>query len=126
MLAGLVSIPGFWSNKEEFFLHEWIKMPKKWIDPLKEANATKVALNSGIKSYKQVAAENGMDWREQIDDMAEVLEYASERGIGLGGVLFDGKLKEEKEGPGGQGNNGGDADASSGDGKDGSTDTGQG
>ncbi|MEZ3423186.1 MAG: phage portal protein [Lachnospiraceae bacterium] len=126
VLAGLVSIPGFWSNKEEFFLHEWIKMPKKWIDPLKEANATKVALNSGIKSYKQVAAENGMDWREQIDDMAEVLEYASEKGIGLGGVLFDGKLKEEKEGPGGQGNNGGDADASSGDGKDGSTDTGQG
>ena len=57
-------------------------MPKKWIDPLKEANATKVALNSGIKSYKQVAAENGMDWREQIDDMAEVLEYASEKGIG--------------------------------------------
>lgn len=99
VLAGLVQIPGFWSDKESFFLHEWIKMPKKWIDPLKEANATKTALNSGIKSYKQVAAENGMDWREQIDDMAEVLEYASGKGIELGGVLFDGKLQENKKEP---------------------------
>lgn len=72
-------------------------MPKKWIDPLKEANATKIAMNYGIKTYKQIAAENGMDWRAQIDDMVEVLEYASEKGIELGGVIFDGKLQEEKE-----------------------------
>ena len=98
VLAGLVSIPNFWENKEDYLSHEWIKMPKKWIDPLKEANATKTALNFGIKTYKQIAAENGTDWRTQIDDMAEVLEYASEKGMDLGGVLFDGKLKGEKEG----------------------------
>lgn len=64
---------------------------------MKEASATKTALNSGVKTYKQVAAENGMDWRAQIDDTAEVLEYARKKGIDLGGVLFDGKLQEEKE-----------------------------
>lgn len=64
---------------------------------MKEASATKTALNSGVKTYKQVAAENGMDWRSQIDDMAEVLEYGKSKGIDLGGVLFDGKLQEEKE-----------------------------
>lgn len=97
VLAGLVSIPQFWENKEEYLAHKWIKMPKKWIDPLKEASSTKIAMNYGIKTYKQIAAENGTDWRTQIDDMAEVLEYASEKGINLGGVLFDGKLKAEKE-----------------------------
>ena len=93
ILAGIVSIPEFWGKKENYFSHEWIKMPKKWIDPLKEANATKIAMNYGIKTYKQIAAENGMDWRAQIDDMVEVLE----KGIELGGVIFDGKLQEEKE-----------------------------
>ena len=56
VLAGLVSIPNFWENKEDYLSHEWIKMPKKWIDPLKEANATKTALNFGIITYKQIAA----------------------------------------------------------------------
>lgn len=97
VLSGKVSIPGFWDDKEEYFEHEWIKKPKPWIDPLKEASATKTALNSGVKTYKQVAAENGMDWRTQIDDMAEVLEYATKKGIDLRGVLYDGKLQEEKE-----------------------------
>lgn len=97
VLSRKVSIPGFWENKEEYFEHEWIKKPKPWIDPMKEASATKTALNSGVKTYKQVAAENGMDWRAQIDDTAEVLEYARKKGIDLGGVLFDGKLQEEKE-----------------------------
>lgn len=94
VLAGKVEVSGFWDSKEEFFLHEWIKKPKPWIDPMKEASATKTALNSGVKTYKQVAAENGVDWRTQIDDMAEVLAYAGAKGIDLGGVLFDGKLQE--------------------------------
>lgn len=97
VLSGKVDIPGFWKSKEDYFTHEWIKKPKPWIDPMKEASATKTALNSGVKTYKQVAAENGMDWRSQIDDMAEVLEYGKSKGIDLGGVLFDGKLQEEKE-----------------------------
>ena len=53
-----------------------------------------------MKTYKQIAAENGTDWRTQIDDMAEVLEYAAEKGIDLGGVIFDGKLQQESEGEG--------------------------
>ena len=99
-LAGLIPVADFWENKEDYFIHEWIKQPKKWIDPQKEAGATKTALNTGIKTYKQIAAENGTDWRTQIDDMAEVLEYANEKGIDLGGVFYDGKLSggtEESE-----------------------------
>lgn len=97
VLSGLVSISDFWEKKEDFFLHEWIKMPKRWIDPLKEANATKTALCSGIKTFKQVAAENGADWREQIDDMAEVVEYAATKGIDFQSILFGNGGKEEAE-----------------------------
>ena len=89
VLAGVVKINDFWSKKEVYMNHEWIQAPKAWIDPYKEANATKIALASGQKTYKQIAAENGRDWREQIDDMAEVLKYGKEKGIDLGGVIFE-------------------------------------
>lgn len=93
VVNGLVKIADFWDKKDEYFSHEWIKQPKKWIDPQKESSATKTALNTGQKTYKQIAAEGGRDWRRQIDDMAEVLEYAQSKGIDFGGVMFDGKLQ---------------------------------
>lgn len=96
-LAGLVKRAGYWNDKEPYTEHAWIKQPKAWIDPLKEASATKTALNYGIKTFKQVAAENGRDWKAQIDDIAEVNEYALKKGMDLGGVLF-GKPKEAEAG----------------------------
>lgn len=96
-LAGLLNGKGFWRDRSRYMAHEWIKQPKAWIDPLKEANATRTALNYGIKTFKQVAAENGRDWKAQIDDMAEVNDYAKTKGLNLEGVLFDGKLAPEKE-----------------------------
>ena len=109
VLCGAISIPKFWNEKDKFLSHEWIQEPKPWIDPYKESNANKIALQTGQKTYKQIAAESGRDWRTQIDDMAEVLEYGKTKGIDLGGVLFG--IKEENtpepdddEGNGGKSN----------------------
>ena len=66
--------------------------------PAKEAGANKTALQSGIKSFKQISAEQGCDWKEQIDDMAEVAAYAKEKGIQIGGVK-DVDTAEEKQKP---------------------------
>jgi capsid protein len=93
-LAGYIEDVNFWEKKETYFRHEWVAAPKRWIDPQKEANANKTALQTGVRTYKQIAAEQGRDWRDQIDDMAEVLEYAKAKGIDLGGVIF-GQKKEE-------------------------------
>ncbi|MDU5101404.1 MAG: phage portal protein [Clostridium butyricum] len=93
-LSGKIDFKEFWNNKEIYLKHEWIKAPKRWIDPLKEANANKIALQTGQKTFKQIAAENGKDWKEQIDEFNEVLQYAKDQGIDLGGVIF-GKKGEE-------------------------------
>lgn len=89
VLAEKLRIPDFWQNKDEYFLHSFVKPPKPWIEPGKETTATKTALQTGQKTFKQVAAENGADWRQQIDDICEVLEYAKENhNIDLGGVIL--------------------------------------
>lgn len=96
VLAGAISAPGFWEGrKNEYFRHSFEKPPKDWIDPSKEATATKIALMTGQKTFKQIAAENGADWRKQIDDICEVLEYAREKhGVDLGGVILGQKKSD--------------------------------
>lgn len=95
-LSGKLQIKDFWNKKTEYFKHEWIKAPKKWIDPSKEANANKIALSTGQKTFKQIAAENGKDWKEQIEEINDILVYAKELGIDLGGVLFGKSIQSEE------------------------------
>lgn len=96
VLSGLIEIKDFWSNKEAYFEHTWIQAPKRWIDPLKESNANKIAMQTGQKTFKQICAENGMDWRECIDEMAAVLEYGKEKNVEIGGVMFGEKYNKQK------------------------------
>lgn len=86
VLSGKLKIPDFWENKQKYLWNEWVAPARKWIDPLKEANANKIAMSSCQKTFQQIAAENGKDWREQIDDIAAAQEYASEKGLTLFGV----------------------------------------
>lgn len=111
-LAGLLKKAGYWTDKDAFYVHEWIKQPKAWIDPLKEASATKTALNYGIKTFKQVAAENGRDWKAQIDDIVEVNAYAKSKGLDFEEVIFSAK-KEQKPDPEGN-DDGAEGDAAQG------------
>ena len=114
VLAGAISVPDFWNRKDDYFLHTFNKPPKDWIDPAKEATATKTALQTGQKTFKQIAAENGSDWRKQVDDICEVLLYAKKKhGVDLGGVilgqkksdgLYEGEDDPPPPGQGGDGN----------------------
>lgn len=87
-LTGIFHMPNFFNDRQKYLKHNWVSSPKKWIDPAKEANANKIALQTGQKTFKQIAAENGKDWREQIDEMSEVIMYGNLKGLKLGGVIF--------------------------------------
>lgn len=88
VLCGLFSIPDFWERKEDYLNHAWISAPKKWIDPQKESAADRIALQSGQKTFQDLQAEKGRDWKEVVDEMAEAVEYAKAKGIDLGGIIF--------------------------------------
>lgn len=88
VLSGAVNIPDFWNKKSVYFAHQWARAPKAWIDPLKEANANKIAVQTGQKTFQQIAAENGTDWKTQIEEMADVVKYARELGFEIGGVIY--------------------------------------
>lgn len=87
-LSGAVSFPGFWEKKEAYLAHDWVKSPKKWIDPAKESTANQTAMQSGQKTFQDICAEQGKDWHKAIDETAEVLAYGREKGIEMGGLIF--------------------------------------
>lgn len=97
VLTGKVNIPDFWSDKIRYLKHTWVASPKKWIDPSKEATANKIALETGQKSWVDICAESGKDWKEQIDNMAKANEYAQEKGVEIGGILNGKKQSENAE-----------------------------
>ncbi len=88
VLCGKLEIKDFWDNKDTYLAHEWIQEPKPWIDPKKESEANMIAIKTGQKTFKQISAENGRDWQDQIDDMAEVIAYGKERGVDMSAVLY--------------------------------------
>ena len=44
-----------------------------------------------------MAAESGRDWKEVIDEMADIMEYGKEKGIDMGGVMFGKESKNEQQ-----------------------------
>ena len=82
-LAGLLDGVGFVPNDKQYYKAVWLAPSLGWIDPKKEAEANTINLQNGGKSFQQYCAEQGADWRERIDEMAEVQEYAKEKGVEL-------------------------------------------
>lgn len=81
VLAGKISIKDFHTKKESYLQHEWIAPGMKWIDPLKEANANKIALETNQTTLAEIAGNTGNDWREIIDQRAREIEYMKEKGV---------------------------------------------
>lgn len=52
-----------------------------WVDPLKESKANETSVNLGVKSRRQIAAENGQDIEDVYDELAQEKELAEEKGL---------------------------------------------
>lgn len=81
ILAGKISIKDYHTKKESYLKHEWVGPGMKWIDPLKEANANKIALETNQTTLAEIAGNTGNDWREIIDQRALEIEYMREKGV---------------------------------------------
>lgn len=96
-LKGVISPADFWEKKDQYLSHEWVIKPKRWIDPAKEANANATMLKTGQKTFQQICAENGRDWKKVVDEIEEACSYASEKGFDLMAMITGGPGEKEEE-----------------------------
>jgi lambda family phage portal protein len=63
-LAGVVTLPGFARNPAPFLKVKWIPPKFEWVDPLKDLQAEKLAVDAGFKARSDVIEEGGEDPEE--------------------------------------------------------------
>lgn len=110
-LSGLLDGTGFKYGDNQYYKAVWLAASLGWIDPLKEAQANAINLANGGKSYQEYCAEQGADWRDRIDQMKEVQEYAKTQGVNLAFNMSDTNTQDDSDSENGSGGNDGEGDS---------------
>lgn len=73
--SNVLDIPDFWANQEQYLKHSWTSPGWSWIDPVKEVNANRIAVESGQETLASVCAGRGDDWQDVLRQRAKELAY---------------------------------------------------
>jgi lambda family phage portal protein len=69
--AGEIEAPGFYENKTAWCRARWIGPGRGWVDQMKEAQAAELRMSIFISSLEDECAEQGKDWEELLEQIAE-------------------------------------------------------
>lgn len=100
VVSGRVDIPDFWEDPERYYSCDWIAPGWAWIDPLKEVNARKAEIGSGMTTLQQTCAEKGLDWHDVLRQRAREQVFAQSLGLQLS---YDSPKSMTDEGSGNDG-----------------------
>jgi lambda family phage portal protein len=65
---------------------KWQPRGWQWVDPQKEGAGNEIAVRMGSKSYTDIAAEQGRDFEEVVEQIQRDKEFAAQHGVTLGEV----------------------------------------
>lgn len=82
LLVGALTLRS--QNPADYHTVKWLPRRWEWVDPLKDINASILAIQHGLASRKTIAAELGRDFEEIIEDLAHEKQLADAAGLTLG------------------------------------------
>lgn len=95
VLSGYLPAPDFFKRRSYYTQATFTPEPYEYSDPLKDAAALRERLAVGDINLKDIADAKGRDWKENIDIMAEIQEYARKKGLNL--PIFAGASATQKQ-----------------------------
>lgn len=93
---GEVAAPGFYKYRDAYCRSHWLGPGRGWIDPVKEANAAKLRVESGLSTLQAECAEQGLDWQEVMEQRDSERQFAQELERRNPGPRDDGQPPKEK------------------------------
>ncbi len=84
VLEGALTLPGYSRQRRAYQAAKWIPQGWQWVDPLKETNAMKAAIRSGLMSRSEAISSNGYD----AEDVDQEIAADNARADALG-LVFD-------------------------------------
>jgi lambda family phage portal protein len=79
--AGVIEAPGFYENRYAYSRCRFIFGGKGWVDPVKEAQAAQIRMESGLSTLEDECAEQGRDYEEVMDQQRVEAVMRAERGL---------------------------------------------
>lgn len=90
MLRGAILLPNGkalpLTKKAKYVPHQWQGRRWQWVDPLKDMAASVLAIENGLASPQQIAAQTGRDIEEVITDLAHFQALLKAKGVELTGT----------------------------------------
>lgn len=78
---GRIDAPGFYDNRAAYQRCKWIGPGRGWVDPVKEAMAAQIRIDSGISTLEIECAEQSQDWEDIMDQRGVEIARAKEKNI---------------------------------------------
>lgn len=78
---GEIEAPGFYDNPAAWSRCEWIGDGRGWVDPLKEAQASRERRDGLVSTLQRECAEQGLDWEEVLEQVARERQRMAELGL---------------------------------------------
>ncbi|WP_333709739.1 phage portal protein [Malikia spinosa] len=79
--AGEIDAPGFYDNRYAYARCRFIFGGRGWVDPVKDATASKIRRESQVSTLEQECAEQGLDYEEVLDQLAIERQMMLARGL---------------------------------------------
>lgn len=80
-LRGLFDAPDFYKNRSEYTRAAWIGGGWGWVDPVKEVEASRKAIDYGLSTLAEEAAGQGRDWEEVLEQIRREQEKVDMLGV---------------------------------------------
>ena len=75
---GRIEAPGFYENRAAYQRCRWIGPGKGWVDPVKEAQAAQIRVDSYVSTLEDECAQQGLDWEEVLEQQAREMQKRRE------------------------------------------------
>jgi lambda family phage portal protein len=69
-LSGMFEVRDFYAHRAEYCRVQWVGAGWGWVDPVKEVESSKLAIDWGLSTYARECAAQGLDWEENLEQMA--------------------------------------------------------
>ena len=66
----LIEAHNFYQNKMAWTRSKWIGPGRGWVDPVKEAQASKIRMENNLSTLEEECASQGLDWEEVLEQRA--------------------------------------------------------
>ena len=98
-LRDLFNAPDFYEFRSEYTRASWIGGGWGWVDPVKEVESSKKAIDYGLSTLSDEVAGQGKDWEEVLEQKKREKEKLEELGLNLDATTGDRRPQTDDEKP---------------------------